>query len=171
MSQPHPNDGFVWISDDALTGGTIIRRIVAFLVDGIIVVIIWKMLAVALFLFGILTLGLGMPLLALLPVVPPLYNWLSLVSPLSATPGQALLGLSVRRNDDLGPPGGFAAIIWVLGFYVSLALSGLPLLTALFSPRRRTLHDIASGLVIVRGRTLTPAPGFWNMPAGGPPIA
>jgi uncharacterized RDD family membrane protein YckC len=171
MSEPFARDDYVWISDDALTGGVIARRIGAFLVDGCIVVVIWKLLAIAFFVFGILTLGLGMPLLALLPVLPPLYNWVGLVSPLSATPGQALLGLCVRRNDDLGPPGGFAAIIWVLGFYVSLALSGLPLLLAVFSPRRRTLHDFASGLVVVRAQALTPAPGLRNMAAGGPPFA
>lgn len=164
-------DDFIWISDEAMTGGTIFRRIAAFVVDGVVVLIIWKFLAVILFLFGILTLGLGMPLLTLLPFVPPLYNWLSLISPLSATPGQALLGLMVRRNDDLGPPGAFAAVIWVLGFYVSLALSGLPLLIALFSLRRRTLHDIASGLVVVRARALTQGAGFVNMRAGGSPYA
>lgn len=171
MSQSYPGDGAVWLSDQALTGGTILRRILAFLVDGLIVLAVWKVLAVLFILFGILTLGLGMPLLALLPCLPGVYNWLALISPLSATPGQALLGLAVRRNDDLGPPGPVAAIVWVLGFYVSLALSGLPLLTALFSARRRTLHDIASGLVLVRARALTPAGGIWIMRSGGPPFA
>lgn len=144
----------VWISDQEMTQGTIVRRIGAFLIDGVVVLIVWKVLAVAFFLFGLVTLGLGMGLLGLLPIVPPLYNWLSLLSPLSATPGQALLGLQVRRDSDLGPPGGLAALIWVLGFYVSLALSGVPLALALFSARRRTLHDIASGLVVVRADAL-----------------
>ena len=161
----------VWVSDAEMTGGTLGRRMVAFLADGIILLIVCKALAALLFVFGILTLGLGLPLLALLPVVPPLYNWLAIASPLSATPGQALLGLSVRRNDDLGPPGGGAALVFVLGFYLSLALSGLPLLLALFSSRHRTFHDFASGLVVVRSRALTSAPGFWNMPAGGSPPA
>ena len=120
----------------------------------------------ALFLFGILTLGLGMPLLALLPFIPALYNWLSVISPLSATPGQALLGLSLRRDADLGPLDAFAAAIWVMGFYVSLALSGLPMLVALFNARSRTLHDIAAGLVVIRARALTEAVGAPNMPRG-----
>lgn len=161
----------VWISDDELTGGSILRRIVAFVIDGVIVLIVWKVLAVLLFLFGILTLGLGMPLLALLPVVPPLYNWASLLSPLSATPGQAICGLRVRQDSDLGAPGGFAALIWVLGFYVSWALAGLPLLLALFNARRRTAHDLAAGLVVVRSQALTRAAGFWNMRTGGSPFA
>jgi hypothetical protein len=49
--------------------------------------------------------------------------------------------------------------------------SGFPLVQALSSPRRRTLHDIASGLVLIHSRTLTEGLGFGNMPAGGPPIA
>lgn len=94
----------VWISDQEMTQGTIVRRIGAFLIDGVVVLIVWKVLAVAFFLFGLVTLGLGMGLLGLLPIVPPLYNWLSLLSPLSATPGQALLGLQVHRDSILVRP-------------------------------------------------------------------
>ena len=154
-----------------LTRGTLTRRIVAFVLDGVILLIGVKLLAALLFVFGIITLGLGMPLLSLLPVVPLLYNWLSLLSPLSATPGQAMVGLAVRRDADLGPPGGLAALVWVLGFYVSLALSGLPLLLALLTERKRTAHDLISGLVVVRAEALTRGPGFWNMRAGGSPYA
>jgi uncharacterized RDD family membrane protein YckC len=168
MSQSAPFFPTAAMQDELLTHGALPRRLLGFVIDGVIVLVIWKLLAVALFVFGILTLGLGMPLLALLPVVPPAYNWLGLMSPLSATPGQALLGLMVRRDGDLGRPGPLAAAIWVGGFYLSLALSGLPLLTALFSPRRRALHDIGAGLVVVRGRALTPATGFGNMAPGGP---
>jgi uncharacterized RDD family membrane protein YckC len=157
--------------DWALTQGTILRRIIAFILDGLILLIVVKLLAAALFVFGIITLGLGMPLLGALPVVPLLYNWLSLLTPLSATPGQAMMGLIVRRNEDLGPPGAVAALVWIIGFYVSLALSGVPLLLALFTVRRRTAHDLISGLVLVRVQALTPRPGFWNMPAGGSPYA
>ncbi len=154
-----------------LTRGTILRRIVAFVLDGIVLLIAIKLLAALLFVFGIVTLGLGMPLLGLLPVVPVLYNWLSLLTGLSATPGQAMMGLVVRRFDDLGPPGGLAALVWVIGFYVSVALSGLPFLLALFTTGRRTAHDLASGLIVVRARALTRGPGFWHMRAGGSPYA
>lgn len=168
---PPAREQAIWLSDEAMTRGTIIRRLAAFLVDGIIVLIVGKVLAVAFFLFGLLTLGLGMGLLGLLPLVPGVYSWFGLLSPLSATPGQALLGLRVRRDEDLGPPGALAALIWVVGFYVSLVLSGLPLLLALFNLRRRTLHDIASGLVVVRAEALTLAGGFGNMRSGGQPFA
>jgi uncharacterized RDD family membrane protein YckC len=173
MSQPFASYGYgygerdPWMAEMLLTQGTLLRRLVAFAIDGAIVLFLWKVLAVALFVFGIITLGLGFSLYALLPLVAPLYNWISLLSPLCATPGQSLMGLTVCHDDDLGPPGAFAAAVWVIGFYVSLALSGVPLLLALLTRRHRTLHDILSGLVVVRSRALTPAPLSWNMRNGG----
>jgi uncharacterized RDD family membrane protein YckC len=157
---------FAW----ALTQGTIWRRIVAFVIDGIIVLVLVKAFAVVVVIFGIATLGLGLPLLALLPAVPVFYNWLSVMSGLSATPGQALMGLVVRRDEDLGAPGAFAALVWVIGCYISLALSGIPLLLALFTARRRTAHDVIAGLVVVRAEALTTAAWSWNMRPGGPPF-
>jgi uncharacterized RDD family membrane protein YckC len=56
-------------------------------------------------------------------------------------------------------------------FYLTLATSGLLLVVALFTRRHRALHDIVSGLVVVRVRaiqTLTTGGGGWNMPAGTP---
>jgi uncharacterized RDD family membrane protein YckC len=159
-----------WAMEAMLSQGTILRRILAFVVDGILVLIIVKTLAVLLFVFGILTLGLAWPLFALLPLVAPAYNWLSLVA-LWGTPGQLLFGLTVRDHVDLAPPGALAALIWTAGFYASLALSGIPLLLAALNPRHRTAHDIVSGLVVVRSRALTGWLGPWNMAPGGPPDA
>ena len=55
-------------------------------------------------------------------------------------------------------------------FYVTLATTGLLLLVALFTVRQRTLHDLASGLVVVRVArgALTRGPGSWNMHGGSP---
>lgn len=159
-----------WALEAMLSEGTLSRRVFAFIMDGILVLIITKTLAIFFFIFGILTLGLGMPLLALLPFVAPIYNWLSLVA-LSGTPGQILFGLTVRDHVNLAPPGALAALVWTAGFYASLALSGIPLLLALFNPRHRTGHDIVSGLVVVRARALTGWLGPWNMPPGGSPYA
>ncbi|MBN8898070.1 MAG: hypothetical protein J0H35_07785, partial [Rhodospirillales bacterium] len=71
----------------------------------------------------------------------------------------------------LGPPTALQALISTLGYYVTLATSGLLLLVALFTTRHRTLHDLVSGLVVVRTRAmraLTASQGGWNMPAGTP---
>jgi uncharacterized RDD family membrane protein YckC len=53
-------------------------------------------------------------------------------------------------------------------FYLTLATTGLLLLIALFTVRHRTLHDLASGLVVVRTRALTGGFGSWNMQGGSP---
>ena len=171
MSRSFDDPREAWMLEAMLSEGTIGRRILAFVVDGVLVLIITKVLAVVFFLFGLLTLGLGLPLLGLLPFVAPIYNFLSLLSPLAATPGQALLGLTVRDHEDLTPPAALPALIWTVGFYASLALSGVPLLLALFNARRRTGHDMLSGLVVVRSRALTGWLGPWNMRDGGPSAA
>ncbi len=180
MSVPHwpptpPNSA---ITDDWLTHGVPSRRIVALLVDLLLITLIAAALWAGLFLFGLLTLGLGFPLLALLPAVPPLYHFLFLASPLSATPGQALMGLVVRRNDDLGRPDVLEALVSVVGFYVTLALGAIWLVAALLTTRRRTLHDLVAGLVVVRSDALasmlpplTTPQGGWNMRSGGAPHA
>ena len=121
-----------------------------------------------LLLFGLLTLGLGLPLLGVLPFVPFCYHLLFVAGPASATPGQQALGLVVRRNDDLGRPTPLQAFVYTLVFYLTLATTGLLLLVALFTVRHRTLHDLASGLVVVRARALTGGLGSWNMQGGSP---
>jgi uncharacterized RDD family membrane protein YckC len=159
-----------WALEAMLSDGTISRRILAFLVDGIFVLLTTGFLWLFCFLFGLLTFGLGWALFGVLPFVAPLYNWFW-VALLAATPGQAIMGLTVRDQDDLGRPGVLAALVWTVGFYASLALSGIPLLLALFNPRSRTAHDMLSGLVVVRSRALTGWLGHWNIPPGGSPAA
>jgi len=156
------------IDDYWLTEGVLARRVFAWLLDvpliGLIVVALWFVLL----LFGVLTLGLGLPLLGVLPFVPFCYHLLFVAAPASATPGQQALGLAVRRNDDLGRPTPVQAFIYTLLFYLTLATTGLLLLFALFTIRHRTLHDLASGLVVERTRALTGGLGSWNMQGGSP---
>jgi uncharacterized RDD family membrane protein YckC len=156
------------LDDYWLTDGVLPRRVFAWLLDvlllGLLLVALWFVLL----LFGLLTLGLGLPLLGALPLVPFCYHWLFVAGPASATPGQQALGLVVRRNDDLGRPTPVQTFVFTLVFYLTLAATGLLLLVALFTIRRRTLHDLASGLVVVRARALTGGLGSWNMQGGSP---
>jgi uncharacterized RDD family membrane protein YckC len=156
------------IDDDFLTEGVLLRRVFAWLIDALLIGLIWIALTLTLVLFGLLTLGLGLPMLGILPFVPFCYHVLFLAGPPSATPGQSALGLVVRRNDDFGRPTLAQAVVSTLLFYASLAFSGLPLLLALFTVRRRTPHDLISGLVVLRTRALTRGLGSWNMPGGSP---
>jgi len=161
------------IDDNWLTDGVLARRVFAWLLDVLLVGLLFAALGVALLVFGVFTLGLGLPLLGVLPFVPFAYHLLFIAGPASATPGQQALGLVVRRNDDLGHPSLTQAVVYALVFFLTLATTGLLLLVALFTERHRTLHDMAAGLVVVRAHrlraaTLTGGPGSWNMQGGSP---
>jgi uncharacterized RDD family membrane protein YckC len=157
--------------DYLLTRGVVTRRVFAWFIDLVLLALILLMLWLVLMLFGLLTLGLGFPLLGVLPFVPFCYHVLFLAGPGSATPGQRMLSLVVRRNDDFGRPTALQAVISTIVFYLTLATSGLLLLVALITSRRRTLHDLVSGLVVVRIEAIAPltAPfGYGNIPGGSP---
>ena len=110
------------LQDRMLTHGVLLRRIVAWFFDLLFIAVLCCFAWMALLAFGLMTLGLGMPLLALLPLVPFCYHLFFLASPLAATPGQGLMGLIVLRNDDLGRPMAVQALVSTLCFYLTLAL-------------------------------------------------
>ncbi|MBV9654556.1 MAG: RDD family protein [Acetobacteraceae bacterium] len=152
--------------DDLLTGGVLSRRCLAWCLDMILIGILVSALWFALFTFGVVTLGLGLPLLGVLPVVPFLYHFGFLASG-GATPGQSVCGLAVRNNNDLAPLSGGQALVFTLAYYLTIAVSGgLLFLCAFFTIRRRALHDLLSGTVVIRTRALTAPARSWNM-AGG----
>lgn len=163
---PFLDDAF----EAALTWHVLRRRIAAALVDLLLCGIAIGAFVLFGIVLGVLTLGLGFGVLVLLPLVPVLYHWF-FIARMSATPGQRLMGLALRRNSDLGPPDGVQALIWALGFALTLTLTFglLWLLVVLLTQRKRALHDIVAGLVVVRSATLTSPPPSWNMPRGGYP--
>jgi uncharacterized RDD family membrane protein YckC len=141
--------------DPALYVGVLPRRILGWAADllliGLLGLVFWALVAT----IGLLTLGLGWMLLAPLgPALPLAYGTLSIASPLSATPGQALAGLVVRTEAGLGQPGLARAFTATALYGLSLMAFGLPLLAALFSARGRTLHDLLSGTLVVRAAAL-----------------
>ncbi|WP_428491142.1 RDD family protein [Rhodopila sp.] len=157
------------LDDHFLTSGVLGRRCLAWLFDIFLIAVLVWVLWWILMMFGVLTLGLGFGAVTILPVVPFCYHFLSLLGSSTATPGQQMTGLTVRRDYDLGPPMPMQALISVLAFYLTLATSGVLLVVALVTRRHRTLHDLVSGLVVVRVaamRTLTETGGSWNMPGG-----
>lgn len=158
--------GNPYLADELLTGGVMSRRCVAWVIDIVLIALLIWVLWWLLVLVGLLTFGLGWGAIGLLPLVPFCYHFFSLLGIASATPGQRMLGLTVRRNDDFGPPTPLQAFISVLGFYLTLATSGVLLVVALFTIRHRALHDLVSGLVVVRVQALTPPGGGWNVYGG-----
>lgn len=150
----------------ALTEGVLTRRVVAWVLDFLIVGVVLAALWVVLFLFGLVTLGLGLPLLGLLPIVPFAYHTLFISGGNGATPGQSMMDLQVRRDEDLGPASLVQALLFTGGLYVTLAAGVVWLAASLFMPRKRALHDLISGCVVVRHGALTQARAFGNMPGG-----
>lgn len=152
--------------DDHLTAGVLGRRVAAWIIDVLILAAVLWALWLVLLAFGIATFGLGLPLLAVLPVIPFLYHAGFLAGRAAATPGMRLLGITARRNVDLGPPSVLEAVIFTAGLYVTLAAGAVWLLIALITRRHRALHDILAGLVIVRTRALTTGARYGSMAAG-----
>ena len=160
--------GLSLLQDDLLTRGVLSRRLFAWLVDLVLLVVVYAMLGAGALVLGFITLGLGWSLLGALPIVPAAYTFLTVISPMQATPGQALFGLVVVSNDDLGPPTPAQVLIWVIVYLVTLPAMWVLALIGLLTTRRRLLHDLASGLVVVRASAL-PAPLTqeamrWTMP-------
>lgn len=177
----YPPPGWAMLQDDLLTRGVLLRRVLAWVLDIMLIGILCWAMWVSLAVFTVITFGFGAPLLAGVSTIPALYMWLGLISGLQATPGQAAFGLIVVRDDDLGPPSALQALLCVLGYYVTIALGVLWAAVALVTARRRTLHDMVSGLVVVRRRAfenvLNGAGSDWNREgrsstsSGGTPYA
>lgn len=168
-----PPPGWAMMQDDLLTRGVLLRRVLAWVLDVMLIGILCWALWFGLAVFAVITFGLGAPLLAGISTIPALYMWLGLISGLQATPGQAAFGLIVVRDDDLGPPSALQALLCVVGYYITMALGVIWVAVALLTARRRTLHDMISGLVVVRRRAfenpLTPSGLGWNMDGGRNP--
>ena len=131
--------------------GVLSRRVMAFLIDYLIIGFFWVLAAIVVFFFGILTLGLGWLLYAILfPVIVAIYVWNTLGGPKQATLGMQMMGIALRRLDG-APIDGLTAVVHTLLFWgLSVALTPLILLATLFLDYKRTLHDLLLGTVVVR---------------------
>ena len=146
-----------------LLEGVLPRRVAAWLIDLALIAVLTAIAWVILFLFGLLTLGLGFPLLGLLPVIPFIYHVAFIAGRRAATPGQALMDLATCRDIDLGPPTLVQAVLFTVGMYLTIAAGFVLFAVALVTVRNRALHDILSGLTIVRARALTRAAVSMNV--------
>ncbi len=145
LDDPNLYDGLAW------------RRAIGYLIDAGLLVI----LATALWVLVILSLGLLLPLqLIIAPLLPVAYHtWF--IGYAGATPGMQLMDVEIRtwngqRVDFL------QAFMMTAVFYVTvLATSFLVLAVALFNDRQRTLHDYLAGTLGLR-RSRLAAAGAWT---------
>lgn len=144
------------ISNPRAFDGVLRRRIVAWAIDAALVLMLSWVAWGGAALLAVFTIGLagGLLLLPWAMILPILYGTLSISSPLSATPGQAVMGLAVRSDADGAAPTLGQAFTSTTLYALSWAAGGLPLLAPLFSGRSRTLHDLFSGTLVVRSAVL-----------------
>jgi uncharacterized RDD family membrane protein YckC len=157
---PHYEHAFDPYLEPELFRGVLIRRVIAFIIDVIVLSIPVVLAILFIAVFGLVTLGLGWALFWL--VSPASIIWAivyygsTLGGPHSATIGMRVMDLELRTW--YGAPGYF-----VLGaahavlFYVSISvLSPLILLLGLFNARRRLPHDIVLGTVVINNSIRQP---------------
>ena len=137
--------------------GVLSRRIVAFCVDAMMILGPIILLAVFIFVFGIVTLSLGWMLFPLLGpafvIWAICYNAITLGSPASATLGMRLMDLEMRTWYG-APCYSLLGAVHAVCFWVSISVATpLVLLVALFNDRRRLLHDFLVGTVVVNNES------------------
>jgi len=131
--------------------GVLTRRVLAFVVDYLLIAVLLVPAWVILFFFSILTLGLGFMLYPVsFFIVAGLYFALTLSSGRQATPGMQVMDLTMERDD--GRPIDFSiAVVHVVAFWViNSLLTPFLLLAGLFTSRKRLIHDMLLGTCVMR---------------------
>lgn len=137
------------VTEPRLFQGVIGKRFVAFIIDAIIIVLLTVLAYAAVAVLGVVTLGLAWLMFGLVfPAVGLGYNALTIGGPNSATVGQRLMGLEVWMwyGGKVSP---LIAAFHALLFWFSLVVFFPILLWAFFDQRKRCLHDILAGVVVI----------------------
>jgi uncharacterized RDD family membrane protein YckC len=156
--KPHAYDP---VANPELFDGVLARRLVAFLIDFVILAVPVAFVAMFIFVVGIVTLGLGFLFYALL--WPAMVIWaiayygLTLGSPASATIGMRVMDIEMRTW--YGSPAYFVlGAVHAVVFWITVsALTPFILLVCLFNQRRRCLHDILVGTIIINNEARSAA--------------
>lgn len=139
------------LDDRRLYEGVRTRRVLAFVVDYVLVALIMIPVAILVLLLGLLTLGLGWMLFGILfPLVALPYVALTMGGPSQATVGMRMMSIRLERLDGARVDGLFAMVHAVLFWAGNVVLTPLILLASLFLDRKRTVHDLLLGTVVVR---------------------
>ncbi len=148
--RPHAYDP---AANPELFDGVLARRVLAFFIDFLVIAIPVVLAAMFIFVFGIVTLGFGWVLYWLLPpasvVWAIVYFGLTLGSDRSATIGMRVMDVEMRTW--YGTPAYFVlGAVHAIAFWFTVSFfTPFVLLVAFFNQRRRLLHDILLGTVII----------------------
>lgn len=131
--------------------GVLVRRVMAFFVDIVIIGIAVGAVTLVGLILGFLTLGLGwLATLVVVPLIVVGYYAVTLGSPARATVGMQMMDLVLTptRGQPLNGP---MAFIHTLLFWVTWWISWpVSLLFALFTPRQQMVHDLIAGTLMLR---------------------
>jgi uncharacterized RDD family membrane protein YckC len=138
--------------DRRATDGTMGRRLVAYLIDIVVIALIMGVLWLIIGLLGLLTFGLGWGLYALLPLTAIVYNALTVSGAGQGTWGMRAAGLKVLDASTGGRVGMLAAAVHALLFYVAMGTTLLvvDILIGLFRNDSRMGRDIITGITMIR---------------------
>jgi len=149
--KPHAYDP---VTNPEFFEGILARRVLAFMIDLVIIGVPIALAALFVFVFGLITLGLGWwlfgPLLGPAAVVwAVIYYGATLGSPASATIGMRVMQLEMRTW--YGAPCYFVlGAVHAVIFWIAMSmLTPLILLVGFFNARHRLLHDILVGTVVI----------------------
>ncbi|MGE6739173.1 RDD family protein [Allorhizobium pseudoryzae] len=131
--------------------GVLSRRIFAFVIDYLLVLLLCIPAAVVVFFLGVITLGLGWFLYpALFVIVALLYFGMTVGGRAQASPGMRAVGIAMMRLDGRRIDFLTAVVHMVLFWILNSVLTPLILLAGLFIERSRLVHDLLLGTVMVR---------------------
>ena len=132
----------------------IFRRVLAYLIDVVIVVSLMSLALLVISISSLLTFGLGFMLIGPVLFIGPLaYHTFLISGPHSATWGMRFVGIEVRRWRGGRPDVKQAAVLTIL-FYGSVSMTAWMILAvSFFSNSKRCLHDYFSGTVVINKNT------------------
>ncbi|MEK1852229.1 MAG: RDD family protein [Phyllobacterium sp.] len=139
------------LDDWRMYQGVRTSRIFAFLIDYLIVFLLCIPVAILIAILGVATLGLGWTLYGIMfPAVALAYVATTMGGPRQATKGMQMMGLKLERLDGQKVDSLLAVVHTVLFWGLNVVLTPLILLATLFLDRKRTVHDLLLGTVVVR---------------------
>ncbi|ODT70961.1 MAG: hypothetical protein ABS75_10705 [Pelagibacterium sp. SCN 63-23] len=147
-ARPHLPDP---ASAPELFDGLLTRRVVAYLIDMVLMGFIVIALSLAGVMVGLLTFGLGLvSLLFVVPAAIVIYYAATLGSHRRATVGMQMMDIVLTPTRGQ-PLDGWMAIFHALIFWITVWICWpISMLFALFTPRRQMIHDLIVGTLMVR---------------------
>ncbi|WP_283194854.1 RDD family protein [Rhizobium sp. AN80A] len=147
----NPNPLYAAPDDWRAYSGTLSRRVFAFILDYVVILLLCIPAAVILFFLSIVTLGLGFFLYpALFAIVAGLYFGFTVGGPSQASLGMRAMGIAIVRVDGREMDFLTAIVHLALFWILNSVLTPLILLVGLFTDRSRLLHDLLIGTATIR---------------------